>query len=163
MSLKKLLPLIIILGVIFAVPAQVEARSTRNNQMKITINSVDVSDYDGDGYKEDAFIQGAVTLYSNRPQTNVKCVIVYYLVYLPDGSYSGAMCKGTSWVFTKTYKNLDSSSEGVVNAFDYNIDGLPYPGWYSIRAKATVKGDSAVSKAFIFDPPGGGGPGPIGR
>jgi hypothetical protein len=112
MSLKKLLPLIIVLGVILAIPAQVEARPTRNNQMKIAINRVDVSDYDGDGYKEDALIQGTVTLYSCKPQSNVKGVIAYYLVYLPDGSYSGQMTYGTSWVFQKNIQELQLKPAG---------------------------------------------------
>lgn len=163
MSLKKILPLIIILGVILSVPAQVQACPTNNNKTKITIDSVDVSDYDGDGLKEDALLQGGITLYSTRPQTNVRCTITYYLVYLPDGTYTGDYTYGTSWVMQKTYKGLSSSPRGTTNAYSYNIDNLPYPGWYSVKAVVKVNGEIAVSNAFIFDPPGGGGPGPIGR
>jgi hypothetical protein len=163
MSLKKILPLIIIIGVILAVPAQVMACPTYNNKTKITIDSVDVSDYDGDGLKEDAFLQGGVTFYSNRPQSNVRCTITYYLVYLPDGTYTGDYTYGTSWVMQKTYRGFSSSPEGAVNAYSYNIDNLPYPGWYSVKAVVKMNGQTAVSNTFIFDPPGGGGPGPIGR
>lgn len=160
MSLKKLIPLLIILGIILAVPTQVQARPTQT--MSIAINDVSVDDYNGDGLKGDAFVQGVVTLYSSKPQTDIKCVIIYYLVYLPDGTYTEPMNSGTSWVFQKTYRDFTSSPEGSANSFEYNLDNLPYPGWYSIRATSMVKGQVVISEAFIFDPPGGG-PGPIGR
>jgi hypothetical protein len=162
MSLKKLIPLIIIFGIILAIPAQVQARPNQNRPTSITINDVIVDDYDADGVKEDALIQGTLTLSSNNSQTNIRCVITYYLTYVPDGAYDGPMTYGTSWVFYKTYNGFTSTPDGSDNAFEYNIDNLPYPGWYSIRAASMVKGQVAISEAFIFDPPGGG-PGPIGR
>lgn len=51
----------------------------------------------------------------------------------------------------------------MATAFTYNLDNLPYPGWYNVRATVKVNGETAVSDSFTFDPPGGGGPGPIGR
>ena len=161
MSLKKLVPLIIILGIILAVPTQVQARPNQNGS-GITIDNVIVNDYDGDGVKADALIQGTLTLISDMPQTNPRYIIAYYLTYVPDGTYDGPMTYGTSWVFHKTYAGFTSSPDGLDNAFEYNLDNLPYPGWYSISAGSMVKGQVVVSEAFLFDPPGGG-PGPIGR
>ncbi|HIH87613.1 TPA: hypothetical protein HA344_00200 [Candidatus Bathyarchaeota archaeon] len=161
MSLKKFVPLLFIIGILLAVPAQVQARPNRNTT-SIMIDDVVVHDYDGDGVKDDAKILGTLTLASDKPKTNIRCVIAYYLTYVSDGTYDGPMTYGTSWVFYKTYTGFSSAPEGTDNAFEYCIDNLPYPGWYSIRAGSRVKGQLAISEAFLFDPPGGG-PGPIGR
>ncbi len=159
--MKKFVPLFFIIGILLAVPAQVQARPNRNTT-GIRIDDVVVHDYDGDGVKDDAKILGTLTLVSDKPKTYIRCVIAYYLTYVPDGTYDGPMTYGTSWVFYKTYTGFSSSHDGTDNAFEYYIDNLPYPGWYTLSAGSMVKGQLAISEAFLFDPPGGG-PGPIGR
>ncbi len=163
MSEKKLLPLLILLGIMLAVPVQALARPNIDKPIVTEITGVTVDDYNADGFKGDALVQGTVTLTSRGSPENLRCVMVFYLTYLPDGTYDGPMRSGVSWVMYKVYTGFQSSPEGYVNSFEFNIDNLPYPGWYRIRAAAVVRGQMDVSAPFDFDPPGGGGPGPIGR
>jgi hypothetical protein len=163
MSGKKLLPLLIILGIMLALPAHALAEPNFDKQVATEITSVAVDDYNSDGFESDALVQGTVTLTSNGTPENLRCVIVFYLTYLPDGSYSGPMNYGDSWVLSKAYGGFQSGPGGYVNGFEFNIDNLPYPGWYRITAAAIVRGQTGLSEPVIFDPIGGGSPGPIGR
>lgn len=160
MSLKKLIPIILILGIILASPMPAQARHDQDRS-SMTIDEVVVSDFNGDGYK-DAEILGTLTLVSEEPLEGQRVVLMYFLTYLPDGTYNGPYNAGRNWVFSKTYTGMSSSPDGADNAFVYNIDSLPYPGWYKIHVATMYKGERVVSNAFEFDPPGGG-PGPIGR
>ncbi len=161
MSLKKLIPIILILGIILATPMQAQA-CPDHDRSSLSIDTVNVNDYDGDGVKDDAEVLGALTLVSGQPQTDICITVRYFLTYVPDGSYDGPYNYGRNWVFTKTYTGMSASHDGADNSFVYNIDALPYPGWYKLRAATVYQGQHVVSESFMFDPPGGG-PGPIGR
>jgi hypothetical protein len=162
MDKKRRLSIIILLCFVLGVPAQalVQARPNQKS-VGITINNVVVDDLDADGFKEDARIQGAVAFTSFNLQSNQRCIIFFYLTYIVDGSYVGEMSQGTTWRFYKTFSFTTISQSS--KPFTYEIINLPYPGWYSVRAAVFVDGRLAVSNSFIFDPPGSGGPGPIGR
>ena len=163
MSGKKLLPLLILLGIMLAVPAQALARPNFDKQIATEITDVTVGDYNADGFTGDALVQGTVTLTSEGSPENLRCVMIFYLSYIPSDMYTGPMHSGSSWVMYKVYTGFRSSQEGYINSYEFNIDNLPYPGLYSIKAAAIVRGQMDISKPFTFDPLGGGGPGPIGR